>query len=113
MTFLKADCPVGCPCPTYDCDEVTTSAPITTAPPVQIDHVLVLNTRNSNNKPTVIQSAGGSKLATNFQYGDGTDAYHSCGLIFKGEAYMFGGINKQISKEIARKIVLPLQTLHQ
>merc|ERR1712131_425644 len=39
-----ADCPVGCPCPTYDCNEVTTSAPITSAPPLETNHVLVLNT---------------------------------------------------------------------
>ena len=52
----------------------------------------------------MIQSAGGSKLATNFQYGDGTDAFASCGLIFKGEAYMFGGSNKQISKEKVKEI---------
>ena len=59
MTFLKADCPVGCPCPTYDCQEATTSAPTTTVSPIEINHVLVLNTRDSNNKPVVIQSAGG------------------------------------------------------
>ena len=36
----------------------------------------------------------------NFSFGDGTDAYGSCGVTFKNEFWMFGGWNekRQVNK---------------
>ena len=56
---IKENCPAGCPCDTYECEDVSptvtpTSAVTTTTEPVANEAVLLLSIGNPNNVPMVI-----------------------------------------------------------
>ena len=62
--FFQENCKGGCPCDSYECNEVTTTqatttsiATTTTAQPTK-EAVLLLSTMNSNNVPMVIDFEG-------------------------------------------------------
>ena len=84
-TYIKSNCPAGCPCNSFDCLETTTSADITTstAPatsttsitttsttsttaPASPNAVLVLSNYQSGTKPMVITFDGKKFLVTIF-----------------------------------------------
>ena len=58
--FIKENCPGGCPCDDYECEDIiptvtsTTSVATTTIEPVAKDAVLLLQTGSSRNFPMVI-----------------------------------------------------------
>lgn len=58
--MIKENCPTGCPCDTYQCEEITptttstTSVATTTTEPKLKEAVLVLSTYTSSNVPMVI-----------------------------------------------------------
>ena len=65
LTFIiKENCPTGCPCDSYECEDTTTTMTTTTTTtttsattitiPVAKDAVLMLNTKSSDNIPMVI-----------------------------------------------------------
>ena len=63
ITFIiKENCPAGCPCDSYECEDITTTVSSTTSvgttttwtEPVAKDAVLMLNTKSSDNIPMVI-----------------------------------------------------------
>ena len=65
---MKENCPTGCPCDSYECEDITptvtstTSVVTTTTEPVSKDAVLMLNTKSSDNIPMVIGFNGKSPL---------------------------------------------------
>ena len=95
-------CPNGCPCESYECPVTTTVSPTTTTAVSQPNRsVLVLSTTNIMNGPIIID-IDGNQDARNFffKFGDDTEAFCSCSLIYKGIHYVFGGRDekRQISK---------------
>ena len=97
----KSDCPHGCPCPGYECQSTTTPEENLTSSPAPIrETVLVLSTYNMYTVPLLTDSEGRDDRNFFFMYGEATEAYHSCGLTFQNEFYMFGGWSHktQISK---------------
>ena len=65
---IKENCPAGCPCNTYECEDFTptttstTSAATTATDPNAKDAVLMLSTYKSNNVPMVIEYNGKNHL---------------------------------------------------
>ena len=61
---IQENCSAGCPCSEYDCIETTSAPEVTTAtvPPTTTsptgNAVLVLSTKNSNNKPFIVDFNG-------------------------------------------------------
>ena len=76
-------CPLGCPCPNYQCSAVW---------------ILVLNTWIPSKKPLIIDGHGQSK-EIGFAYGSNTETIGTCSVIWRGNMFLFGGYNhkKQIS----------------
>ena len=68
---IQENCPGGCPCDDYECEDitptVTSTTPVatTTIEPVAKDAVLLLDTRSSNNVPMVIGYNGKLHLNIN------------------------------------------------
>ena len=95
-------CPSGCPCETYECPITTTISPTTTTTMSQPNtSVLVLSTTNVKNRP-IITDLNGNQDSRHFffKFDDRTDAYYSCGLMYRGIYYLFGGHDekRQVSK---------------
>ena len=60
--ITKENCPAGCPCDSYECENssstvtstTSTTGATTTTKPARTDAVLLLSTRSSDNVPMVI-----------------------------------------------------------
>ena len=77
----------------------TTTTPKTTAIPKPKTEILVLNTADKRNVPIITNASG--REDRNFTFGmENIEVYRSCGLTYRGEHYIFGGLNNktQISK---------------
>ena len=109
----KSGCPSGCPCPNYECVDITTSLETTTAkdinqtsttissmstsaPLKKKSTVLVLNTKEPHNSPFLVDSKGRSDSNFYFLYGEATSAWESCSLLHKNKYYVFGGRGDQM-----------------
>ena len=108
-------CPDGCPCPEYTCPgSETTSMGSTSTKPISFTttttttqayrntSILVLNTYQGH-LSLITDSFGKVEYAGtdfDFEYGSNTEAYHSCSLTWRGDFFIFGGIDEktQISK---------------
>ena len=55
------------------------------------DYVVMLNTRTPSTSPLLLNTNGGA-LDLNFKYGNGTESFASCGTLFQGDFYIFGGL---------------------
>ena len=55
----ESGCPDGCPCPIYECTEVTTTVPTTTTRPKPKDSVLAVYSYNQNRMSSVITDVRG------------------------------------------------------
>ena len=107
----QSGCPSGCPCEDYECPATTSSSTTTTALTTTITttttadvsdrtEVLILNTYQPNvygSNPPVITNASG-RVDKNFEFlfGQDTEVYHSCGLTWRGDFYVFGGYKKSL-----------------
>lgn len=97
-------CPLGCPCEEYQCTSTTTttmSITTTTATTDAMDSILVLNTFTPSNRPLITDQTGSiADWNMFFLYGDQTEVYHSCSLVWNNEMFVFGGEHekRQISK---------------
>ena len=82
----QENCPEGCPCPVYKCDETNS--------------VLVLSTRRFYNRQIVIDVNGREDYDFELEFGDGTEAWESCSIVWQGEMFLYGGWKNrnQISK---------------
>lgn len=104
LNSYQANCPIGCPCPDYDCNQSTTpSLTSTTTAPTETgltNNILVLDNFNSENVPMVVFANGTYTTSINFNFGQNTESLWSCGLVFQNQALLFGGNNQrtQISK---------------
>ena len=100
--FLKNDCPLGCPCDSFDCQPDKKS-------------VLVLNTESSKNKPKLIKfdgefdykslmiyfnDSGGAQENFDFTMGPDTSARSSCSATLNGEMFVFGGNGSSQNKQV-------------
>ena len=111
----QVGCPNGCPCKAYVCptttpsittttitttSTTTTTTRTTTTSTPSLTQVLILNTGHSNNVPLITNSSGYEDRNINFQLERDTQVYHSCGLTYRGEHFIFGGSSKttQIAK---------------
>ena len=86
------NCPNGCPCPSYECDVISTTTATTTTTSntdMKKTAVLILNTRALSQPPMITDLDGRADLA-NFDYGEG-EVYKSCSTVFNGQAYVYGG----------------------
>ena len=111
-------CPLGCPCPNYQCPE-TTTGPITTTTTIATTTsttattqttttsttvatttadlktwILVLNTRSSSNVPLIIDGRGSSK-EIDFVYEENTMVNGICSIFWHGQMYLFGGYHNE------------------
>ena len=108
-------CPNGCPCDDYVCPTTTPSSTTTTAltttstttttttkTAATNTNVLILNTWRTSNVPVMTNAAGFDDRDINFKFGDNTEVFHSCGLTFKNQHFVFGGssFKAQISQII-------------
>ena len=119
----EENCPGGCPCDDYDCEDITptvtstTSVTTTTIEPVAKDAVLLLNTEWSDNVPMVIGYNGKLHLNItqsslfiandnnnilgevnddiNFTFEDNTEVDYSCAASLNDEMWVLGGYNKE------------------
>ena len=121
--FIKENCPGGCPCDDYECEDITptvtstTSVATTTIEPVAKDAVLLLSTYYSDNVPMVIGYNGKLHLNINlslfyiandnnnilgevdddinFTFEDNTDVEFSCAASLNDEMWVLGGNYKK------------------
>ena len=121
--LIQENCPGGCPCDDYECEDITptvtstTSVATTTTEPVAKDAVLLLSTWSSRNVPMVIGYNGKLHLNItlsyffiandnnnilgevdddiNFTFEDNTDTYASCAASLNDEMWVLGGYNKE------------------
>ena len=93
----EENCPLGCPCPVYQCPVTTTVASTTTTIPSR-DWILVLNTMSSSRTPLIIDGTGESE-EIDFTLDSNTEVGASCSIVWKSKMYIFGGSNykRQIS----------------
>ena len=133
--FIKENCPGGCPCDDYECEDITptvtstTSVATTTIEPVAKDAVLLLNTRSSSNVPMVIGYNGKPQLNItlslffiendnnnilaevdddiNFTFEDNTEVFYSCAASLNDEMWVLGGNNqrRQVNPKLLDKRV--------
>lgn len=93
-------CPQGCPCPDFNCPPQS--------PVVRGNSVLVLNTYRTK-QAVIIDSNGKEELPTNdfmFLFGENTEVYTSCHVTFRGDLFIYGGVNQrnQVSKLVGCKL---------
>ena len=121
--LIQENCPGGCPCDDYECEDIiptvtsTTSLATTTIEPVAKDAVLLLNTQWSENVPMVIGYNGKLHLNItqsslfiandnnnilgeldddiNFTFEDNTEVFYSCAASLNDEMWVLGGYNKR------------------
>lgn len=93
----QENCPLGCPCPEYQCPLTTTQMTTTTAPDLNT-WILVLNTNGRYNVPLIIDGKGKSK-EIEFTYGYDTIAQDACSVVWWGQMYLFGGV--QVENQIS------------
>ena len=77
-----AQCPNGCPCPEYDCNDT---------PETQSDTILVFNKYSSSNKPFLTNISGVSDFDIKFEVETFTDVAYACSVSWKNQIYLFGG----------------------
>ena len=103
---IKKNCPGGCPCDSFDCeDDTATTTLTTTTESVAKKAVLVLSTYISSNVPMVIGYNGKQRQVfliicndkiklyysgvvdddLHFKYGYNTEVYYSCAAIWNDE----------------------------
>lgn len=111
-------CPNGCPCPIYPCP-TTTPMLTTTQAPSNVS-VLILNTYNSSHIPVLANLNGNINLNLSFEIENNVDVYHSCGVQFQGNFYVYGssvytGRNTQIAmiSDCALKRIATLPFTHE
>ena len=104
-------CPNGCPCPNYECPEVTTTAASTeTTPAKRKNSVLVLSTYDGYKHPVITDANGRENYNFYFRFGENTSIYYSCSMIYKNDLFVFGGHpnngdeRRQISKLVGCKL---------
>ena len=121
----QAECPNGCPCPTYDCSAITTttesiqestsastSAQTTqTTPAADKNLVLILNTENPANIPIIVNSTGFVDRNFLFVYEKETTVYKSCALNWKNELFVFGGEGFGQTRQLSKLIGYQLQRI--
>merc|ERR1712142_830279 len=119
------NCPNGCPCDSYDCNQTTTTTTTerttitlptrpptdgptdgptdeppetTTTEPSEAQAVFMLYSKKSPNFQKIMTD--GSVIDMNFTIGDDTEVYDSCSVVYLGHMYIFGGDKKtkQISE---------------
>ena len=123
LLFIQENCPGGCPCDDFECEDITptvtstTSVATTTIEPVAKDAVLLLSTYSSSNVPMVIGYNGKLHLNItqsslfiandnnnilgevdddiNFTFEDNTELYYSCAASLNDEMWILGGGNKE------------------
>ena len=72
-----ADCPTGCPCPNYECNET-------------IDSILILY--NLNDKVPILTNINGDHAQPlNLVIDSGLTFKKSCSLTYRGRSYIYGG----------------------
>ena len=105
----RENCPLGCPCPNYQCPVMAAVATTTTASTTTTaispktteanlnTWILVLNTFSSN-VPLIIDGQGQSR-DIEFELGSETEAHNSCSILWLGQMFVFGGdkYKRQIS----------------
>ena len=82
--------------------------------------VLILNTYNSSNIPVLANLNGNINLNLSFEIENNVDVYHSCGVQFQGNFYVYGssvytGRNTQIAmiSDCALKRIATLPFTHE
>ena len=101
----KSGCPLGCPCPDYECTNESTTTVSPTAEPGRKTTVLVLSTDTDAsgypNRPLLIDSDGRKDEKFYFYYEAETSVLRSCSLVWENKPYIFGGSGpsmRQISR---------------
>ena len=99
----QENCPNGCPCPKYPCQETTSTSPsasTTTSPVGQNKTVLVLNSVGPWQPALLINSAGRQDELKCFWAEDDAEASASCSLVWNNRLYIYGGMDneRQISR---------------
>ena len=90
-------CPIETTAPATTSEAIVTTA-LTTPSSTAVDKdktaVLILSTRYPSNVPK-ITDINGRVSAVNFIFGNTTEVYRSCSLVFRGRAYVYGGYNEK------------------
>ena len=86
--ICKSDCPVGCPCDSFDCEPDKQS-------------ILVLSDVNTAT-PRLIKYDGDEDTSLSFNYHQGQNArvYRSCSATLNGEMYVFGGAGVEFNRQV-------------
>ena len=117
--IIQNNCPGGCPCDSFECEDVTptvtstTSVPTTTSEPAAKNAVLMLSTYESSNIPMVLgyngkpycqydiefyfliqpYHLGDVEDDISFTFDDYTEVYYSCAATLNDEMWILGGAN--------------------
>ena len=87
----REECPNGCPCPDYKCDE-----------PVEEEKssilVLYKNTNAPQIRPLIFDKSGSYSYNIWFKFEERTGVYQSCSLTFQNKMFVFGGLNQFIDQ---------------
>ena len=62
----------------------------------------MLNTNERSNQPAVIGDNGSINFNISFEYGNGAEVYHSCGVVFESEFYILGGVSSVAKNQISK-----------
>ena len=107
--IIKAECPGGCPCFDYDCDDfISTSIPLTTTTTSTSTTteklekaVLLLDNRNADNLPMVISFDGEVDDDIEFQFIGDSFVRGGCSATLNGKFFYFGGSTSKHQSKVS------------
>ena len=111
------NCPYGCPCDNYQCQQTTTQTTTTTTASTTLittttttttttanpnTSILILSTRYYNTKPVLTDSTGQTDTNLGFTYDEDAIVHQSCSVTFKNQHFVYGGNDNYSYRQISR-----------